>query len=93
MNFQGPRDFTTDDKHYQQVVAFLLDIQNRYPEVFKTLLLAPQFEHEVEICRRKKRWARTYLLMLKNCVKQHEFESHPTIKKLKVHKSHVPALS
>jgi hypothetical protein len=92
MNFQGPRDLTPDDKQYQKVVEFLLHIQNRYPNIFETLLQAPQFEYEVETCRHKKSWARKYLLMLNNLVKQHERESHPTFSELRLHKSHVPAL-
>lgn len=93
MNFQGPRDLTPDVKQYQQVVEYLLYIQNSYPQIFETLLKAPQFEYEVEICRHKRRWARRYLRTLKNLVKQYERESQPTINELNVHKSHVPALS
>jgi len=93
MNFQGPRDLTSNDKQYQQVVVFLLHIQNTYPEIFEALRQAPQFDYEVEICRRKKRWSRKYLLMLVNLVKQYARESHPTTNELKLHNSHVPALS
>jgi len=93
MNFQGPRDLTPNVNQYQQVVGYLLYIQNSYPEIFKALLQAPQFEYEVEICRHKRQWARKYLLTLKNLVKQYESESHPAFNELKLHKSHVPALS
>ena len=90
MNFQGPRDLTPNAKHYQQVVSFLLDIQNRYPKIFEDLLQAPQFDYDVEIYRRKKSYARKYLLMLKNLVKQYERHGHPTINELKLYKSHMP---
>jgi hypothetical protein len=93
MNFQGPRDLTPDDKQYQKVVVFLLHIQNRYPEIYETLLQAPQFEYELEICRQNKSLARRYLLMLRDLVKQNERESQPAFSGLNLHKSHVPALS
>jgi hypothetical protein len=93
MNFQGPRDLTPDDKQYQQVMVFLLYIQNSYSAIYETLLEAPQFEYELEKCRQNKSWARKYLLMLKNLVQQYERESLPAFDELELHKSQVPALS
>src|SRR5687768_10621726 len=93
MNFQGARDLTPDDKHYQQVMVFLLHIQKSYSEVYETLLQAPQFEYELEICRQNKSWARRYLRMLKDLVKQYELESQPAFNESELHKYHVPALS
>jgi hypothetical protein len=93
MNFQGPRDLTPDNKQYQQVVVFLLYIQNSYSEIYETLLQAPQFEYELETCRQNKSWARRYLLVLKNLVRQYDRESLPPFDKLELHISHVPALS
>jgi hypothetical protein len=92
MNFQGPRDITPDDKQYQRVVVVLLHIQNRYPEIYDILLQAPQFDYELEICRQNKSSARRYFLMLKDLVKQYEYESQPVFNELNLHKSHVPAL-
>lgn len=93
MNFQGPRDFTPDTKRYQKVIAFLLYIQNSYPMVFEMLLQSPQFEYEVEVCRYRKQWARQYLAMLKNLVRQYDMEHHTTIYNLKLQKGHLPVLS
>jgi hypothetical protein len=74
-------------------MAFLLHIQNNYPMVFEILLQTPQFEYEVEACRYRKQWARRYLVMLKNLVKQYDSENHTTIYNLKLQKGHLPALS
>ena len=46
MNFQGPRDYTPYIRRYQEVVTLLLLIQKDYPDVYKQLLLSPQFEYE-----------------------------------------------
>ena len=93
MNFQGPRDFTPNIKRYQKVMAFILHIQHSYPNLFEMLLQTPQFEYEVEVCRYRKQWARKYLFMLEDLVKQYESGNHTAINEFNLQKGHMPALS
>lgn len=79
MNFQGPRDFTPYIEQYQRIVTYLLYIRSNYPEIFETLLRAPQFEYEIEVCRFKRGRARRFLIMLRTLVKEYEYQRHAAI--------------
>lgn len=76
MNFQGPRDFTPYIEQYQRIVTYLLYIRSNYPEIFETLLLAPQFEYEIEVCRFNRGRARSFLIMLRTLVRNYERKRH-----------------
>lgn len=76
MNFQGPRDYTPYIRRYQEVVTLLLLIQKDYPDVYKQLLLSPQFEYEFEACRFKKKWAEIYLRKLRKLVYDYDRAVH-----------------
>lgn len=76
MNFQGPRDFSPYIEQYQRIVTYLLYIRSNYPEIFETLLLAPQFEYEIEVCRFKRGRARSFLIMLRTLVRNYERSKH-----------------
>lgn len=76
MNFRGPRDFTPYVRGYQRIVTLLLIMQKEYPEIYKRLLLSPQFEYEFEACRFRKKWARTYLRKLRKLVYDYERVAH-----------------
>ena len=93
MNFQGPRDTTSGMIRYQQVVTLLLHIQDSYPDVFKMLIQTPQFEYELDVCRHRKRLARTYLLLLQNFVKQYEAGKEATIHGLRLQQGQLPVLT
>lgn len=92
MNFQGPRDFTPYIKQYRRIVTYLLYIRSSYPDVFETLLRAPQFEYEVEACRFKRGRARTFLIMLRTLVKEYERAEHPVVEGLGLQEDHVTVL-
>lgn len=82
MNFQGPRDYTPYIRRYQEVVTLLLLIQKDYPDVYKQLLLSPQFEYEFEACRFKKKWAGIYLQKLRNLVDDYDRAVHSEINRV-----------
>jgi hypothetical protein len=81
MNFKGVRDFAPFTKRYQRVVAYLIDIQVNYPDLYKMLTQTPQFEYEVEACRDKIRFARQYLSILRGLVKRYLYEKKLVVKK------------
>jgi len=74
MNFQGKRDFSNYESQYQKVIGYLLEIQVHCPGLYSMLRQAPQFEYEVDTCRKRIRYARRYLSNLVSLVKTYQNE-------------------
>jgi hypothetical protein len=75
MNFQGSRDDVPAKKQYREVLSYLLQIQTRFPHIYKRLEKVPQFEYEVEIYRTNTLAARHYLSVLNSLVEGFDYKA------------------
>lgn len=69
MTFKGVRDNTRYIRRYQNIIGYLIDIQDNYPSIYRMLDQAPQFEHEADLCRKRLQWAGHFLSILEGTVR------------------------
>jgi hypothetical protein len=80
-NYQGERDYTSHNKQYHEVVAYLVNIENQYPDLYKKLAQIPQFEYDIEICRKKEICACQYMSVLEVLVQEYQGGYSPDMEK------------
>lgn len=92
-NYQGERDYTHSNTQYQRLVAYLVDIENHFPDLYRMLDTIPQFEYDIEICRRKKSFAYQYLSVLEALVQEYQYEDSLGMAKLNIWRATIPSFS
>lgn len=90
-NYQGERDYTSHNKQYHEVVAYLVNIENQYPDLYKKLAQIPQFEYDIEICRKKEMCACQYMSVLEVLVQEYQSGYSPDMEKLDLWRVSVPS--
>lgn len=91
INYQGERDYTPANNQYQRLIAYLVYIENRFPALYRSLDQIPQFEYDIEICRKKKSSAYQYLSVLKVLVHEYQCGDCPDMEKLHLWRESIPS--
>ena len=91
INYQGERDFTPYNKQYQRLIAYLVNIENHFPDLYRMLDQIPQFEYDIELCRKKKSFAHQYLSVLEVVVQEYQYEDSPGLEKLNLWRASIPS--
>ena len=90
-NYQGERDFTLYHEHYQRVVDYLVSINNQYPDLYRMLAEVPQFEYDIEICRKRETCACQYISILEVLVQEYQYDGVPDMEKIHLWRATVPS--